>query len=221
MRYLISILIFILSSTISWTQENFIMYVEPQIEVEHSVNNLYSINFSVENRNLLYKNNEQQFVVKQIDIGHVSQFELSVNQLIGVGIKYRFKKVFNINEENELRLLQVYKWKNTWHNHNIKNRLRTEQRFYKSTFKNRLRYELGTAFLINQLSNSYIKLETEALFEIAKTQKPEYEQRLTTLYGFKLKKDKVVEVGTQYRLADYTQNLNHELFLVLKLEIDL
>jgi hypothetical protein len=66
---------------------------------------------------------------------------------------------------------------------------------------------------------TYFKSDTETLFEIAHTQKPEFEQRLTAVYGFLLLPKTNLELGTQYRLANYTQELEHELFMVMSLEV--
>jgi len=205
----------------SVAQEKFISFFEPEIEINYGVTEAYTHSFGVENRNFLYKNQNLGYTVKQIDVSHFSEFAIKESQTIGFGIQYRFEESFNKTEENELRFMQEWEWRNQHENFSIKNRLRNEQRFYASTTKYRLRYELGLKFWLQTNQETYLKTETETLFEVAKTQKPEFEQRATFLYGFKLLPKTTLELGAQYRLANYTQNLGHELFIVLGMEISL
>lgn len=205
----------------SVAQENFISFFEPEIEINYTINEAYKHSFGIENRNFIYKNYDLRYSVKQIDVSHFSEFTIKENQFIGLGIQYRFEESFNKTEENELRFMQEWEWGNQLGNFNIKNRLRNEQRLYASTIKYRLRYELGLKFWLLASQETYLKTETETLFELAKTQKPELEQRVTVLYGFRLLPKTALELGAQYRLADYTQNLGYELFMVLGLEISL
>lgn len=209
------------SSNFLWSQENFESFFEPEIEIGYNVNTGYSHSFSVENRNYIYKEGELQFEVKQIEFSHTSSFQLNNDFEIGLGIQYRFEDIFNSSEENEFRLLQEFVWKKEQPVTSFKYRLRNEQRFYASTTKYRIRNEIGFKFPIKNSDATYIKLETEALIEVAKTQKMELEQRAGLLVGNSLFRQTILEIGLQYRLADYTQDLGHELFLIMGIEIEL
>ncbi|WP_203296265.1 DUF2490 domain-containing protein [Luteirhabdus pelagi] len=194
--------------------QNFTSYFEPELELEYTITSRYSHSFGVENRNYLYDKQTLNYIVKQIDVSHFSNFSFG-NNAIGLGIQYRFEESFDSTEENELRLMQEYEWKNEDLNIKIENRLRTEQRFYASTVKHRLRYELGLEFPFTSKNKSFLKTETESLFEIAHTQKPEFEQRLAVLYGFNFYEGIEIETGAEYRIANYTQDFGHELFVVV------
>lgn len=195
--------------------------MENEVELGYQVTERYTHSFGIENRNYLYNDEAFIFEVKQIGLSHFSEYELLENKTIGLGIKYRFEKLFDISEENELRLMQLFEWENLQTNYSIKNRIRTEQRFYVSKTKYRFRYELGVTRWMNATKNNYLKAETESLLELAKTSKPETEQRFTIVYGWQLLTDAGIEIGSQYRLADYTQEIGHELFFVVGIEIDL
>ena len=138
-----------------------------------------------------------------------------------MGVQYRFEENFIDFEENEFRILQEYNWSNLNSTTTLDHRFRNEQRFYSSTTKYRFRYEIGLSIPLGNTDkkNTSFKTEAETLFEIAKTQKPEYEQRFSTLLEWQFQPKTNLEFGLQYRLANYTQNLGHELFLVTSLNV--
>lgn len=221
MRIAILFFLLIVGNTKSIAQGNFTSFFEPEIELNYAVTQRYSHSFGIENRNFIYRNHTFDYTVKQIDISHFSEFAIKENQSIGLGIQYRFEKTFNKVEEDEVRFMQQWEWENKHTNFILKNSIRNEQRLYASTTKYRLRYEIGLKFPLQADQKKYLKTEAEMLFELAKTQKPEFEQRATAVYGFLLFPKTSLELGAQYRLADYTQNIGHELFVIMGMEISL
>ncbi|WP_419212073.1 DUF2490 domain-containing protein [Maribacter sp. X9] len=219
MRVLLILLVSVLGVLQSKAQENFTSFFEPEIQINYDVSPKYSHSFGIENRNIFYEDSYLGYEAKQLDVSHFSEFKLAETKAIGLGIQYRFENTFDGSEENELRIMQQFEWKNVKSSFAITHRLRTEQRLYASTTKYRLRYEFGLAFPLN--TTTYLKTETETLFELANIQKPELEQRISAAYGFTVCSNTGLEIGTQYRLADYTQDLGHELFIVIGIEIDL
>jgi len=218
---LILVLIFASQSIIA--QQNNTMFFEPEIGLEYRVNSKYKHSFNMENRNFIYQNADFEYQVKHLEFSHTSEFLLKENKSIGMGIQYRFEENFIDKEENEFRLLQEYSWNQLNANTALGQQLKNEQRFYNSTTKYRLRYEIKLKILLeyNNPEAAYFKTETETLFEVAKTQKPEYEQRLSVLMGWQIHKKNNLEIGLQYRMADYTQNLGHELFLTTSFNVSL
>lgn len=214
-KHLIMILIGCCSINILWSQHNFKSFFEPEIELGYQVGNQYFHSFNIENRNIIYESSQIQYMVKQIDLGHTSTYLINEQTALGIGIQYRFEDTFDDSEENELRLSQEVEWSSDHENFSLKNRLRNEFRLYDSTTKYRWRYEIGFKLPIINSQSSYLKLETESLLELATTQKPELEQRLTSLYGWSLSPSTGIEMGLQYRLANYTQDLGHEVFFVV------
>ncbi|MGJ8594154.1 MAG: DUF2490 domain-containing protein [Aquaticitalea sp.] len=204
----------------SKAQDNLTLFFEPEITLDYRVSTNYAQSLSIENRNFVYRNEDFSYDVKHLEIAHTSEFLLTENKTIGLGIQYRFEKNFEASEENEIRLVQEYSWDVEKTNFVASQTIKTEQRFYNSTTKYRVRYELGLKLPIGAEAN-YMSFETESLFELAKTQKPELEQRLDIGIGWRLQPKTNLEIGLQYRLSDYTQNLGHELFFVTSLDISL
>ncbi|GGW53342.1 uncharacterized protein DUF2490 [Winogradskyella epiphytica] len=211
-------------------QTNYSVLFEPEISLGYDVTSRYSHSFGIENRNLVFNDSDLKFEIKHIELAHTSTYALNSLQNIGLGIQFRFKENFDTIKENEFRLLQEYKWKNSGEYLDIAQRIRTEQRFYTSITTFRTRYELGLSFPLQRIkphthktniSQTYIKTEMESLLEVAKTQKPKYEQRFSALFGCLLHVKTGFEIGFQYRLADYTQNIEHELFIVTGIDIHL
>ena len=61
----------------------------------------------------------------------------------------------------------------------------------------------------------------ETLITVTNTEKPEYEQRIGAGIGLVLSEYIKLELVTEYRLADFTQDLGHELFLVTGMKFTL
>jgi hypothetical protein len=218
--------LFLLTAFLSITvqaQQNFAGYFEPAVELSYQVSSKYSHSFGIENRTIIYRDNGAQYSVKQIDISHFSEYQIEATYALGLGLKYRWENLFDSEEENELRLQQQVVYKPERSIFKASHRLRTEQRLYASDSKHRFRYQLGyTIPLAHQNpSQPYLKVATESLLEIAKTQKPELEQRFGVGFGWLLTPETSFKLGIEYQLADYIQDLNHELFLLAEFGIKL
>lgn len=213
---LVFILTLLLTMSVA-SQNTFTAYLQPGIKVTNRVNEKYSQNFSIENRNIIYNNDTAMYEVKHIDFSHISNLHWTSEYAAGLGLKYRWENSFRPNKENELRLQEqvVYTPKNSAYK--TAHRLRAEQRFYKSVTKHRFRYQLGYTFLLNAQKSSrpYIKASTESLYEVAKTQNPELDQRLSLGYGWWLGKQTSLQFGTEYQLKDYLEDVHHRLILTV------
>jgi len=204
-------------------QKVFNAFFEPEIELGYKVTDNYSHSFAFENRNKFYENGDSEYKILYIEFAHFSEYIFSEDYSIGLGIQYRFAENFKASEENELRFQQQFELSPKNNGSALKHRFRNEQRFYKSKIKYRLRYRLNANFDIGESfgTSTYIGADTEMLFELAQTQKPELEQRFSTVIGWVITPNTQLELGTQYRLADYTKELKHELFLVMGFEFKL
>lgn len=222
----IAILLFCVSTTL-YSQNNSTLFFEPEVEINYKVSQNYSHSFGVEHRTIFYQDSEFEYQTQHLEFAHTSAFALQNNQSVALGIQYRFKNNFNVAQENEFRLQQAYHWENKISPFVLEQKLKMEQRFYTSVTKHRMRYQLGVSIPLQSGSfpdgftknENYIALEIESLFEISKTQKPEYEQRLSGVFGWQLRPRTNLEIGLEYRLADYTQHLKHELFFVTGIDI--
>ena len=199
------------------SQNTFTAYLQPAIKIANKVNEKYSQSFSIENRNIIYDNQSAIYEVKHIDFAHVSTIYWTSEYAMGLGLKYRLEHSFRPTKENEIRLQEqvVYTPKKSLYK--TAHRLRAEQRFYKSVTKHRFRYQLGYTFPLNDQKSSrpYIKASTESLFEVARTQNPEIEQRLALGYGWWLGNQTSLQFGAEYQLKDYLEDMHHRLILMV------
>lgn len=220
MKYLSISILFFCATLKMRSQENLTLFFEPEINVSYSISKNYAQSFNIENKNFIYKDSEFKYVVKHIEIGHLSQYAISARTKLGLGIQYRFQEHFNASAENEFRLVQRVSWKSNTQKFSLKHTIKNEQRFYSSKTKYRFRYELDMTFPMSE-SSDYINTKAEILLEISQSQKPEFEHRFTTVYGWELLPKTDFEIGAQYRLADFSQDLGHELYLVMGFDLNL
>ncbi len=207
----------------SQAQANFTGYFEPAVELSYKISPTYSHSFAIENRNVIYRNNETEYNVRQIDISHLSEYQWDAKYALGLGLQYRWENAFQTDEENELRLQQQVVYTSEASSFEASHRFRTEQRLYASVTKHRLRYQLGYTIPLARENplRPYMKVESEGLFELASTQKPELEQRFGVGFGWLLTPKTTIKLGVEYQLADYLQDLNHEFFMLAEFGIQL
>jgi len=222
LRFLPKILLVLLSAA-SQAQNEFTGYFEPAFELSHQVNTRYSYSFAIENQNIIYIEDRLDYTVKQIDLSHLSEYRWHPELTVGLGVQYRIEKIFDRHEENELRFQQQLIYTPKTSRFTTKHRVRMEQRLYASENKHRLRYQLGYTFPLhaNNAREPYLKIDTESLLEIAKTQKPEFEQRVGVGLGWLMGPKTTLQLGVEYQLEDFTQDLSHEVFLLAEVGITL
>ena len=220
------IIIFILTGTISsFGQEKFNGFYEPYIKLEYDVSKKFSQEFILEERTIWYDDQSFKFEVKQIDIAHFSKLKLSDKNAVAFGIQYRFRENFDKDKENELRFTEEYSYTTKPKSTEFEHRVRAEQRITSSETSHRLRYNFAVSRSFNGTEitqgNAYMIGDLETLLTVAKTSKPEYEQRIGAGVGFAVSDLMKIELVTEYRLSDFTQDLVHELYFVTGLKISL
>ncbi|TDU40070.1 uncharacterized protein DUF2490 [Gelidibacter sediminis] len=174
------ILIILFLSLKTRSQNTLSSYFEPSISLSYQVSSKYSHNFGIESRNSIYHNDKLVFKMKQIDISHLSEFQWNAQYAIGFGLQFRSEHTFDTTKKNEFRLQQELAYSPSSKNLQIHHRWRIEQRLYTSVSKHRFRYQLNYKIPLTpkQVYETYVTIETESLLELAKTQKPELEQRV-------------------------------------------
>ena len=220
------IIIFILTGSISsFGQEKFNGFYEPYIKLDYDVSKKFSQEFILEERTIWYDDQSFKFQVKQIDIAHFSKLKLSDKNTVAFGIQYRFRENFDKDKENELRFTEEYTYTTKPKATEFEHRVRAEQRITSSETSHRFRYNFAVNRSFNgteiKKGNAYIIGDLETLLTVAKTSKPEYEQRIGAGVGFAVSDLMKIELVTEYRLSDFTQNLVHELYFVTGLKISL
>lgn len=135
-----------------------------------------------------------------------------------MGFQYRFEENFVKGEETELRFTEEYTYSIQPKVTEFEFRLRAEQRITSSTTSHRLKYNIATSrsFKGGDIDSGYAYIfgGLETFFTLAKTSKPEYEQRIGAGVGWVLNNYIKLELIMEYRITNFTQNLSHELFLV-------
>lgn len=225
MRKLIIVTFILIGTAESFAQKNFKGYYEPFIELGYNVTENYSHEFGVEERTIWYDNGSFKVDVKQIDLSHFSTLAMDDKNELAVGIQYRFEENFEPGEENELRLTEEYTYSIQPKIMEFEHRLRVEQRFTSSATSHRFRYNFAIARALKgpetERGEAYLLADMETLLTVAKTSKPEYEQRIGVGVGWVLTDYMEIELLTEYRLDNFTQDLGHELFFVTGLNFTL
>ncbi len=205
-------------------QDDFTGYFEPDISLNYEVSKNYGHNFKVSQRSYLYED-DFGFRARQLDFSHFSSLKIGFDQSIALGIQYRFREVFENNQENELRFTQQYNIKKQRGAVRFGNRLRFEQRINPSLTIHRFRYRFALDFPLHgeklDIGEAYFIVSTESLVSVAKSKYPEYDQRVTVNVGWLLKEKTKIQTGLEYRVEDYTNDSKNVLFATTSLVLNL
>ncbi|WP_411029024.1 DUF2490 domain-containing protein [Spongiimicrobium sp. 3-5] len=202
-------------------QEHFTGYWQPQIALNYKLTDDYSHNFSVSQRNYIYKSETVRLEARQIDLAHFSTFKTSDNKSFGFGIQYRFRAIFEDEKQNELRLTQQFNVVHKWGNVRLGHRFRVEQRITSSLTMHRFRYRFALDTPLQgeklDIGEPYLVGAIESLLSLARSNAPMYDQRITINLGWLLAKKTKLQTGLEYRFEDYTKNTENTLFVLSSL----
>ncbi|NNE76514.1 MAG: DUF2490 domain-containing protein [Pricia sp.] len=205
-------------------QDHFTWYFEPDISLNYEVASNYSHNFEISQRSYIY-DESFRFKGRQLDIAHFSALKITYGQSIALGIQYRFRNVFENDEENELRLTQQYNITTQRGGIRYGDRLRVEQRIRPSLTTHRFRYRFALDIPLSgeklDVGEPYFIGSIESLLSVAKGNKPEFDQRLTTYLGWLLNTETKLQAGIEYRVENYTQQNENVLFFLTSLVFSL
>ena len=209
----------------STAQDNFTGFWEPEIALNYKVVSDYSHNYSIRQRNYFYDDNNLQLNTRQLDISHFSKLRVRDNQSLSLGILYRFRDNFEPDRENELRLTQQYNLINKPTTIRFGHRFRAEQRINASLTTHRFRYRFALDVPLSgenlDIGEPYLISSLESLMSVARTEKPQYDQRFTGHGGWLLNKGTKLQLGLEYRFEDYFQQTENIIFLLTSLVFSL
>ncbi|MEX0275375.1 MAG: DUF2490 domain-containing protein [Flavobacteriaceae bacterium] len=192
-------------------------YWQPAIAVNYKVGGAYSHNFSLANRNYIYRDNDFQLTTRQLDVVHFSKFKTSIGQSLALGIQYRFRQLFEDAKGNELRLVQQYNLTNEMGPWRMGHRFRSEQRFVKEATLHRLRYRLAFDRPLKgqnlDTGEAYCVVSTELLATFASSRSPQFDQRIGLGLGWLLGQGTKLQNGFGYRWENFGQVTVHSFFL--------
>lgn len=205
------------SLSISYAQEEFTTFTEPFISLKYNATKNYTAQFQFGNRNYLYQDRHYDYKVQLLDLTHISALKIGTDSKLGMGARYRLGDPFNSNAENEIRLIQLYKWRFAKAS-SLQHQIQFEERFLADITKFRMRYALQFTLPFQNQSVSrpdYLKIYTEPLWQLSPEHKPDLEQRLGSGLGWTIMSDATLDMGLQYRLKNYLNNTGHQLFAIL------
>lgn len=211
-------------SLLNFAQENTTVFWQPAFAVNYGVSKGYSHNFSLQNRNFLYTDGVVQLNIRQLDVGHFSNLKLRENQSLALGILYRLRETFD-GGANELRFTQQYNFRYKPFVVRYGHRFRAQQRITSARTTHRFRYRFGLDFPLQgeklDVGEAYIIGTAEQLLSVAQQQKPQHDTRFTFYLGWQLAEKMKVQLGTEYRLEDFGQDLQHVLFFLSTVNLSL
>lgn len=218
--FYIKLIIFILLfgvCEIMVSQNDFSMFNESNISINHEASSSYKMNFSIKGRNYLYEDNGFFIKQRQMEIGHFSTFGLSPKSSFSLGFMYRNRSWFE-GSENELRSTLQFNTKSVLKNFRFGHRFRAEQRFYDSKTVHRFRYRLALDLPLNgeklNVGEPYLIGSTELLWSLAKPDSPSIDNRFTKQIGWLINDKTKLQFGLEYRLSELNINTSESLFLL-------
>ncbi|SDD84434.1 Protein of unknown function [Pricia antarctica] len=204
-------------------QANFTGNFEPNVAMNYKVATNYKHIFQITQRSTIY-DEKLQLRARQLEISHFSELKIAYNQSIALGLLYQFREAFD-GAENELRFTQQYDINHKRGSLRFGERLRAEQRIRPSLTTHRFRYRLAMDLPISgeklDVGEPYFVVSTESLLSVASGKSSQFDQRLTVNIGWLVNHTIKLEVGTQYRIVNYTQSIENALLLLTSLVLSL
>lgn len=214
-KYILAV-IFCLISFISSAQSELSIYAEPEFSVNLDSPNRWFFNFGIGNRNLVMEDEQGKFDARHLELSHFTSYEVGFYSKLSLGLRYRFREIFEDSQHDEIRITQQYSRSRKFDLIKIAHRVRFEQRFREKT-SYRSRYEFSVEFPLNgeriDKNEFFMVTDTEALWSIGKAQKPSLEHRLGISVGNEIFNNTKADIGLEYRLDDYNNDPSSELFI--------
>lgn len=196
---------------------------ESKISLKYDPKNAWSYAFAVGNRDILKKNGIGQLKVLHIELTHFTSYHLNSNNILSLGIRYRFKKAFK-ESRDEFRIMQQYIHSWNFKRTEISNRFRLEERFRKEiSWRGRLKLSikqlLGTPG--RGRKELYLGAGTESLYSLEKNLSPILDQRVEINLEYEILNDIRFKLGTQKRWKNYLKQLSSEYYIYSQLKFQI
>lgn len=216
--------LFCLISGISSAQNDLSIYAEPEFSLNLDTPNRWSFNFGIGNRNLVLENAKGKFDARHLELSHFTSYEVGFYSKLSLGLRYRFREMFEDSQHDEIRITQQYGRSKKFDLIKIAHRVRFEQRFREDTGF-RSRYEFSVEFPLNgtriDRNEFFMVTDTEALWSVGKEQKPSFEHRLGISIGNEIFDNTKADVELEYRLDDYNSDPASELFITAGISLSI
>tara|TARA_R110002012_G_scaffold53641_2_gene137813 strand:- start:234 stop:896 length:663 start_codon:yes stop_codon:yes gene_type:complete len=187
--------------------------VQPSINLRWDNNGRWMFNSALEHRSLI--NNEWN--VLHVQAVQFASYEIGFHSQIGLGVMYR--ELFDDQRPEELRFTEQFVYARKYNNLKIAHRLRWDQRIRGENLTHRWRYRLSGSIPLNggtvDATEFYITSRLETIFIAQANKKSGYDQRVAIGLGRALNKNMKLQLVTEYRWEDYTNDLKRSLFINL------
>ncbi len=211
----------------SWSlraQENFTALMDPEVAVNLTTENRWSFNFSVSNRDIVYQDNNLNFQARHIELSHFSSYEIGFYSKLSLGIKYRFREVFDKDIHDELRIVEQFAHSRKYNALKTAHRARFEQRIRDYTIY-RWRYRFSLEFPLSGLRvdehEYFMVTSAEILYSVGEQMSPAPGNRFSISFGRSLGNSTTISLGLQYRYEDYFTKPVTELFFTSGLRVSI
>lgn len=221
-RLILTLISFSLPSILLAQSDTFV-YWEPEFEMKISTESPWSYSFGIVNRSLHYKEvageTSNDYNQEHIELNHFTTYKTSSNTSFALGLRYRFREIFNDSRYDEMRTVEQFVYKHPGSSIGLAHRLRTEQRFLNVVTVHRFRYRLAVSQPLGE--DFLVGLSTEALYSVANERKPELEQRISLEFENSSLKNIDISLGVEYQHENYIYDLEKEFFLSTGITLNL
>ena len=209
------ILLIFLGFNHGFSQNSRSYFYENEFDLSLPVKNNWSMDIGLGNRGMLRESSEDGktsgYMHEHLELNHFTNYKLGEPLVLSLGLRYRFRELFNSSETNEFRIIQQVEYEPSSSSIQLSHRLRLEQRFREHTI-HRVRYELEFDQPINDVFS--LGAGTEALYAVSTHLKPEVEQRFSLSLENTSFKDLELGLSFEYRMENYVRNLSNEFFII-------
>lgn len=210
---------------LAWGQGEFSGFLEPAVNLNYSLGNGFSQNVSAGHRMYYSQDGATKLRGRQVDLAVFTSVAFLGNQSAGLGIQYRFRKPFEPDRTNEVRLTQQYNRTFRPRVVRIGHRLRSEQRIFPGRTVHRFRYRLAFDGPLQgertDVGEWYWVGTLEQLLSVGRSQASEWDVRAAGELGYLVAQGVRTEFGTEYRREDFTHAGEHALFFTMTLVLSL
>ncbi|EAS20826.1 DUF2490 domain-containing protein [Nonlabens mediterrranea] len=205
------ILMFLPCINIAQVADNFIM--QPSINVRWDNTGRWRFNSAIEHRSKI--NNGWEAL--HIQATQFASYEVGFYSQIGVGVMYR--EIFDDELPEELRFTEQFVYARKYNDLKVAHRLRWDQRIRGERLTHRWRYRLSASIPLNgdtvDVTEYYVTSSIESIFKAQVKEKPGYDQRVALGIGRALDRKIKLQLMTEYRWENYTQDITRSVFLYL------
>lgn len=208
-------------SAFSQTPQAFVL--EPEFEVEIATESPWSYSFELSDRSLLHERLDGEkvsgFETLHLQLEQFTNYQLENGPELGLGVRYRFRELFDESKYDELRFTQQASYSYPVSLVQIAHRIRVEQRLRNVEVIHRFRYNLAASKALNDVFE--LEASTEALYSVSPQHKPALEHRFGLELSNSTFSNLSLSLGVELRLGDYNIDTTNEYFLVTGVSLKL